>query len=107
MGTLMMRKGGCFCGAVAGEPEAMGYCLCQSCRSCSGGPVNAFTLGRPNAVQVTAVLRADQNTNVGDLCRELGVTRSTLYRHVFPNGEPRSQSGVARVQGKRDRHFSK
>jgi hypothetical protein len=46
MGTLMMRKGGCFCGAVAGEPEAMGYCLCQSCRSCSGGPVNAFTLGR-------------------------------------------------------------
>ena len=28
-------------------------------------------------------------TNVGDLCRELGVTRSTLYRHVSPTGEVR------------------
>jgi DNA invertase Pin-like site-specific DNA recombinase len=28
-------------------------------------------------------------TNVGALCRELGVTRSTLYRHVSPTGEPR------------------
>jgi len=28
-------------------------------------------------------------TNVGDLCRELGVTRSTLYRHVSPTGEAR------------------
>ena len=28
-------------------------------------------------------------TNVGDLCRELGITRSTLYRHVSPNGAPR------------------
>ena len=26
-------------------------------------------------------------TNVGDLCQELGVTRSTLYRHVSPRGE--------------------
>ena len=32
----------------------MGYCHCQSCRSWSGGPVNAFSLWRPNAVQVTA-----------------------------------------------------
>ncbi len=28
-------------------------------------------------------------TNVGDLCRELGVTRQTLYRHVSPAGELR------------------
>ena len=28
-------------------------------------------------------------TNVGDLCRELGITRSTLYRHVSPTGELR------------------
>ncbi len=32
---------------------------------------------------------ADQETNVGDLCRELGVTRQTLYRHVGPAGELR------------------
>jgi transposase-like protein len=28
-------------------------------------------------------------TNVGELCRELGITRSTLYRHVSPTGELR------------------
>jgi hypothetical protein len=28
-------------------------------------------------------------TNVGLLCKELGVTRSTLYRHVSPEGEVR------------------
>jgi len=53
------HKGECFCGAVhmevSGEPEAMGYCHCRSCRSWSGGPVNAFTLWKPNAVRVTAV----------------------------------------------------
>ena len=31
-------------------------------------------------------------TNVGALCRELGITRSTLYRHVSPTGEPRADS---------------
>ena len=28
-------------------------------------------------------------TKVGDLCRELGVTRQTLYRHVDPDGNLR------------------
>ena len=50
--------GECFCGAVkvevSGEPEAMGYCHCRSCRSWSGGPVNAFTLWKPDAVRITA-----------------------------------------------------
>ena len=50
----MTHKGECFCGAVqievSGEPEAMGYCHCRSCRSWSAGPVNAFTLWKPNAV---------------------------------------------------------
>lgn len=32
----------------------MGYCHCQSCRSWSAGPVNAFTLWKPEAVKVTA-----------------------------------------------------
>jgi hypothetical protein len=26
-------------------------------------------------------------TEVGDLCEELGVTRQTLYRHVSPKGD--------------------
>ena len=29
-------------------------------------------------------------TKVGDLCQELGVTRQTLYRHVSPHGELRT-----------------
>jgi hypothetical protein len=28
-------------------------------------------------------------TKVGDLCKELGITRQTLYRHVAPNGSLR------------------
>ncbi len=31
-----------------------------------------------------------QETKVGDLCRELGLTRQTLYRHVSPAGELRA-----------------
>ena len=54
----MVHQGQCFCGAVeievTGEPEGMGYCHCRSCRSWSGGPVNAFTLWKPEAVRVTA-----------------------------------------------------
>lgn len=52
------HKGECFCGAVklevSGAPEAMGYCHCRSCRSWSGGPVNAFSLWKPENVKVTA-----------------------------------------------------
>jgi hypothetical protein len=54
----MAYSGECFCGAVkleaSGDPEGMGYCHCSSCRSWSGGPVNAFTLWNPEAVTVTA-----------------------------------------------------
>jgi hypothetical protein len=50
-------RGSCFCGAVeievTGEPAAMGYCHCRSCRHWSAGPVNAFTLWPPAAVKVT------------------------------------------------------
>ena len=53
----MNHTGNCFCGAVEievrGAPEAMGYCHCRSCRSWSGGPVNAFSLWKPEAVRIT------------------------------------------------------
>ena len=56
--VVMTHVGSCFCGAVklevTGSPEGMGYCHCRSCRSWSGGPVNAFTLWKPEAVRVTA-----------------------------------------------------
>tara|TARA_R110000868_G_scaffold92606_1_gene256967 strand:- start:4655 stop:5083 length:429 start_codon:yes stop_codon:yes gene_type:complete len=51
------HTGACFCGTVeietAGEPEGMGYCHCSSCREWSAGPVNAFTLWKPENVKVT------------------------------------------------------
>lgn len=51
------HTGTCFCGAVeltvTGEPAAMGYCHCESCRAWSAGPVNAFTLWPPGAVRIT------------------------------------------------------
>ena len=50
-------KGSCFCGTVqftvSGDPAGMGYCHCESCRRWSAGPVNAFTLWKPEALRVT------------------------------------------------------
>ena len=55
---MTSHSGSCFCGSVklsaTGAPEVMGYCHCESCRHWSAGPVNAFTLWKPDAVQVTA-----------------------------------------------------
>jgi len=52
----MSYLGSCFCGAVeievTGKPEAMGYCHCHSCRSWSAAPVNAFSLWKPEAIEV-------------------------------------------------------
>ena len=49
--------GKCFCGAieiaVEGDPVAMGYCHCSSCRSWAAAPVNAFTLWNPDKVRIT------------------------------------------------------
>ena len=57
MNTAAVTKGKCFCGAVeftvTGEPAAMGYCHCSSCREWSAGPVNAFTLWPPEALKIT------------------------------------------------------
>jgi hypothetical protein len=54
---MATHTGECFCGAVgfelSGEPVAMGYCHCASCRHWSAGPVNAFSLWPPSALTVT------------------------------------------------------
>ena len=57
MSDAITHTGKCFCGSVeittTGEPAAMGYCHCSSCRQWSAGPVNAFTLWPPDAVKIT------------------------------------------------------
>ncbi len=44
MNEEKVYHGSCFCGAVQltakGNPEAMGYCHCDSCRHWSASPVN-------------------------------------------------------------------
>lgn len=57
MDSASTYAGSCFCGAVQittmGKPAAMGYCHCESCRHWSAGPVNAFSLWSPEAVEIT------------------------------------------------------
>lgn len=57
MSESQSYRGSCFCGAVeltvTGSPAAMGYCHCESCRHWSAGPVNAFVLWKPDALEVT------------------------------------------------------
>ncbi|WP_425320827.1 helix-turn-helix domain-containing protein [Auritidibacter ignavus] len=50
--------------------------------------------GRPYKMTPAKVLLAmasmgQPGTKIGELCKELGVTRQTLYRHVSPTGELR------------------
>lgn len=87
---MAMHRGECFCGTVkievSGDPEGMGYCHCRSCRSWSGGPVNAFSLWQPTAVNVTAgadQLATYQKTPVSErqFCKKCG-------GHVMTNHPP-------------------
>jgi DNA invertase Pin-like site-specific DNA recombinase len=55
--------------------------------------------GRPHKMTAAKLRQAQaamgqKETKVGELCRELGVTRQTLYRHVDP-------AGALRVDGER------
>ena len=40
-------------------------------------------------VRLAIAAMGQPKTKVADLCRELGVTRQTLYRHVSPEGSLR------------------
>ncbi len=57
MANEKVYAGRCFCGEVrfeaSGQPVAMGYCHCESCRHWSAGPVNAFSLWKPDSLRVT------------------------------------------------------
>lgn len=43
----------------------------------------------PAKVRLAAASMGQPGTKVGELCKELGVTRQTLYRHVSPTGKLR------------------
>jgi DNA invertase Pin-like site-specific DNA recombinase len=52
-----------------------------------GGRPFTMTVAKLNTAQAAMTKR---DTRVGDLCRELGITRQTLYRFVGPKGELRA-----------------
>ena len=61
--------------------------------------------GRPykmTAAKVRLAMAAmgQKETHVGDLCKELGVTRQTLYRHVSPSGELRPDGAKLTAKAK-------
>jgi len=44
----------------------------------------------PAKVRLAMSAMGKPETKISELCEELGVTRQTLYRHVAPNGQIRS-----------------
>jgi len=44
----------------------------------------------PAKIRLAMAAMGQKETKVGALCKELGITRQTLYRHVSPTGELRS-----------------
>ncbi|PPH26888.1 recombinase [Rathayibacter sp. AY1F9] len=47
-----------------------------------------FTM-TPAKVRLAMASMGKPETNIGALCKELGISRQTLYRHVSPTGEVR------------------
>ena len=43
----------------------------------------------PAKIRLAMASMGNKDTNVGALCKELGITRQTLYHHVSPTGELR------------------
>ena len=43
----------------------------------------------PAKIRLAMAAMGQKETKVGELCKELGITRQTLYRHVSPTGEMR------------------
>ncbi|HEY3785820.1 MAG TPA: GFA family protein [Steroidobacteraceae bacterium] len=66
---------------MTGEPVAMGYCHCESCRHWSAGPVNSFTLWKPEALTVQR-----GKTSIGAFNKTPGSTRKWCMKcggHLF------------------------
>jgi DNA invertase Pin-like site-specific DNA recombinase len=61
-----------------------------------GGPPFKMTAAK---VRLAMAAMGQPGTKISDLCRELGVTRQTLYRHVGPDGALRPD-GRKLLQGK-------
>jgi len=61
----------------------MGFCHCESCRRWSAGPVNAFTLWKPEALQITH--GADNIATFNKTPRSYRKWCKTCGGHLFTN----------------------
>ena len=46
----------------------------------------------PAKIRLAESAMKDKKTKVGELCRELDITRQTLYRHISPEGKLRADA---------------
>jgi hypothetical protein len=69
-------------GSVRGRPGS-GTSAAAACPKLSG------RAGAAGSAPAGSRLYGKPDTQVGALCRELGISRRTLDRHVSPDGEPR------------------
>lgn len=65
-------------------------------RGRTGGAPYKMTAAK---LRLASAAMGQPETNVGDLCKELGITRQTLYRHVGPDGSLR-EDGEKMLAGK-------
>lgn len=71
--------------ALISERTVAGLAAARA-RGRNGG--RPFKMTAPK-VRLAMAAMGQKETKVGDLCKELGITRQTLYRHVSPSGELR------------------
>lgn len=71
--------------ALISERTTAGLAAARA-RGRSGGRPFKMTSAK---IRLAMAAMGEAETNVGELCKELGVTRQTLYRHVSPTGEIR------------------
>ena len=57
-------------------------------RGRKGGPPQKMT---PSKLRLAQAAMEKRQTSVSDLCKELGITRQTLYRYVSPDGQLREE----------------
>ncbi len=55
----------------------------------------------PAKLRIATASMGKPDTNVGELCSELEISRQTLYRHVSPAGELRSDGFKLLAAGRR------
>lgn len=60
----------------------------------------------PAKLRLAMAAMGQPETKVADLCRELGITRQTLYRHVAPNGSLRDDGKKLLAGGRKTRAVS-